>query len=81
MLEICEALVYDPKSNSPCWLHEGLTGSIKEEDLIPMEGSVIYLLDKSCILPEDLNMGQGEPKVEIGDPNCEEIPMNTPFVL
>ena len=64
MMEVCEALVYDPKSNSPCWLHEGLTGSLKEEDLIPMEGSVIYFLDKSCIYPDGLDMGQRKTESE-----------------
>ena len=64
-------MAYDPKSNSPCWLHEGLSGSIKEEDLIPMEGSVIYLLDKSCIYPiypDVMNVGQGDLKVENSGP-------------
>ena len=73
--QVCEALVFDPKSKFPCWFHIGHSGSLKEEDLIPMEGSVVYLLDKSCVLPEGLNVSQSEHKAEICAPKNGEYPI------
>ena len=78
IVEVCEALAYDTESNPSCWFHGGLSGSLKEEDLIPMEGSVVYLLDKSCILPEGLNMSQSEPKLESDVSKKGEYPINRP---
>ena len=71
---VCEALAFDPESHPSCWYHVGLSGSVKEEDLIPMKGSVIYLLDKSCVLPEGLNVDQSGPKVENDAPKRDEKP-------
>ena len=52
---VCEAVVFDPESKPSCWYHVGVSGSVKEEDLIPIEGAATtYLLDKSCILPESV---------------------------
>ena len=74
IVDICEALAFDPKSKFPCWIHEGLSGSIKEEDLIPMEGSVVYLLDKSCLYPDGLDVSESGHKVE-KDENPLEAPL------
>ena len=49
VLEACDVVAFDVKSRSNCWYSFGLLGSIKEEDLIPMPGSVAYMLDRSCM--------------------------------
>ena len=71
-IDVCEALVYDPNSNTPCWFQEGLSGSTNEEDLIPMEGSIVYLLDRSCVLPEGITIGQIGPTVVNGTAKSDE---------
>lgn len=52
LLENCDVVAFDVKSRSHCWFSMGLMGSINEEDLIPMPGSVTYMLDRSCVTSE-----------------------------
>lgn len=65
-------MVFDPKSKPACWYHVGVSGSVKEEDLIPLNGATTYLLDKSCLLPEDFYGNQTGPGPENGFPKSDE---------